>query len=165
MLRTRQLIPPFTARTHVGKTLRAWDYNQKKNLVIAFLIADSPHSGNFVELLAARAADLRERNALALVIFSDAPPAALRDSLPGEILIAADMSGRSARAYLGDDAFGPTGQQRSGVFVADRYGELFAQWVAPDAAALPGAGEILSALGQIEVACEECGVSHWPAEE
>ncbi len=163
MPKTRQLIPPLTARTPAGQTVRAWDYKQKKNLVVAFLHGGCRGCQEFVEKLAARAAELTERDALALVVFSE--PAALSgESLPRQIIVAADMSGRSQRAYLGADAFGPAGQERVGVFVADRYGELYAQWVARGEEGLPGVGEVLEWLGQSQVACEECGVSHWPEE-
>jgi hypothetical protein len=96
-------------------------------------------------------------------VFSEA--AALESaSLPGQIVVARDMGGRSQRAYLGREAFGPAGQECVGVFVADRYGELYAQWVARNEDGLPGIAEVLGWLGQIQVACEEYGVSHWPAE-
>jgi hypothetical protein len=165
VLSTRQLIPPLTARTLAGQMIRAWDFKQKKNLVIAFLDAVHPESEDFLKRLAARAAEIAEQEALALFVFSEVPPAELLAPLPAEFVVAMDMSGRAARAYLGEDAFGPSGQQRSGVFVADRYGELYAQWIIPAGGALPGAGVVLSWLRQIELACEECGVSHWPAPE
>jgi hypothetical protein len=159
-LALHQIIPPLTARTAAGETVRAWDYKQKKNLVIAFLHSGCSRCEHFLERLAARAAELVEREALALIIFSE-PPAQARGSWPAQIVVAADMTGRSQRAYLGNDAFGPRGQERVGVFVADRYGELYAQGVAPEEDSLAGVGEVLEWLGQIQVACEECGVSHW----
>ncbi len=152
MLKTRQLIPALTARTSAGQIVRAGDYRQKKNLVLVFLHADCPRCDDFLGKLASRAAQLSEREAVALVVFPQ-PPAR-----------AADMSGRSQRAYLGSEAFGPAGQQRRGVFIADRYGELYAQCVAREEEDLPGTGEVLEWLAQIERAGEECGVSHWPAE-
>jgi hypothetical protein len=165
VLRTRQLIPPLTAKTLAGQVIRAWDFKQKKNLIIAFLGAAHPESEGFLKRLAARAAEIAEQEAVALIVFSETPPASLLAHLSSGIAVAIDMSGRAARAYLGEDAFGPSGQQRLGVFVADRYGELHAQWVVPAGGALPGAGEVLSWLRQVELACEECGVSHWPAPE
>ena len=143
----------------------AWDFKQKRNLVIVFLDALHPKSEDFLKRLAARAAEMAEQEAVVLIVFSEVPPATLLSHLPAEFVVAMDMSGRAARAYLGKDAFGPSGQQRSGAFVADRYGELYAQWIVPAGEALPGAGEILSWLWQIELACEECGVSHWPSSE
>ena len=69
------------------------------------------------------------------------------------MIAAADATGHSQSAFLGREAFGPAGLDRVGVFVADRYGELYAQWVAPDSAGLPTPTEILSTLWQIQVAC------------
>lgn len=146
-----------------GQTVRAWDFKQKKNLVTAFLHAGCRRCEGFVEKLVARAAELAEREAVALVVFPE-PPALAIGALPSQIIVAADVSGRSQCAYLGEDAFGPAGLERVGVFVADRYGELYAQWVGREEGALPGIGEILSWLSQIELACEECGVSHWSSE-
>ena len=64
MLHTRQLIPPLTLHAPDGRTLRAWDFKQKKNLVIAFLDADCISCEEFVRRLAARASDLREKEAV-----------------------------------------------------------------------------------------------------
>jgi hypothetical protein len=173
VLKTRQLIPPLTARTPAGRTVQAWDYKQKKSLVIAFLRAEdlvpqgasaaAPRS-NFVADLAAHAAELRSREAVVLVVLPGAIPASLGGNLPEEIIVAADTSGRSHRAFLGEDAFSTAGLVRTGVFVTDRFGELCAQWIARDASELPAAAEILSWLSQLQIACEECGAPHWPAE-
>jgi len=159
------LIPPLSARTLAGQMIRAWDFKQRKNLIVAFLDAVHPGSEDFLERLAAHAAEIAEREAVALIVFSEEPPATLLAHLPAEILVATDMSGRAARAYLGEDALAPSGQQRMGMFVADRYGELYAQWIIPAGGVLPGAGEVLSSLRQVELACEECGVSLWPVPE
>src|SRR5947209_19197049 len=116
VLKTRQVIPPLTARTAGGQTVRACDYKHKKNLVIALLHAGCRRCEDFLNKLAARAAELAERESVALVVFAEAPRAMLSENLPAQILLAADMSGRSQRAYLGEDAFGSSGQQRVGVF-------------------------------------------------
>ncbi len=162
MLKTRQLVPALTARTPSGQTIRVWDYKQKKNLIIAFLHVGCGPCAAFLSKLAACAGDLAEREAVAMVVFAEGPPAL--ENLPAQVVVAADMSGRSQRSYLGEEAFGLGGLERVGVFVADRYGELYAQWVARDDNGLPGMGELLDWLGQIQIACEECGISHWPAE-
>ena len=164
MLRLRQIIPPLTARAADGRTVRAWDYKQKKSLVIAFLHAGCAPCDALLEKLAARAPDLAEREAVVLAVYDRVPQPRAAADLPPQIVLAADMSGRSQRAYLGKDAFGPAGQARVGVFVADRYGELYAQWESSTDDGLPGAGEALEWLAQIQVACEECGASHWPTE-
>ena len=154
MLRIRQPILPLSLHVPDGRTIRAWDFKQKKNLVIAFLDADCAMCADFLRQLAARAADLPEKETIALAVYLAPLPAALTDSLPKEIIAGCDMSGYGARAYLGDDAFSARGLVCRAVFVADRYGELFAQW--PIAAhKFPALEEIISSLNQIEMACEE----------
>ena len=160
VLKKRQMIPPLTARTPDGRTVQAWDFKQKKNLVLAFLHAECPRCQQFLARLAERAADLAEREAVALVIFSATPSALLLDNLPREIIVATDMSGRAQRAFLGEEEPGQPATAGVGVFVADRYGELFAQWTGGDDA-LPAVWEALSGLEQIQVACEECGAPEW----
>jgi hypothetical protein len=158
----REVIPPLTLRTPRGRILQAWDFKQKKNLVIAFLHADCPPCADFLVRLDARAGELEAHEAVVLAVFPEPPPAAIEDSLSARVIAGADVSGRSAHAYLGEDAFSP--RERIGVFVADRYGELYARWVASDEEGLPGMGEILSWLGKIELVSEGCGVSGWPVE-
>jgi hypothetical protein len=160
MLKPRQMLPPLVARTADGRTVRAWDFKQKRSLVVAFLDAGAR---DWLTRLVARGSELAERSAVALVVFAEPVPPTLAAEHDA-VILAGDSSGRSQGAYLGPDALGPRGVERTGVFVADRYGELYACWAGRGAEALPGIEEILSWLGQIEVACEECGVSHWPVE-
>jgi|SRR5208282_1468946 len=163
MLRMRQLIPPLSLHTPEGGTVRAWDFKQKKNLVIAFLDAECALCEDFLRRLAARAGELREREAVTLVAFLAPPALGFTDSLRKEIIAGCDVPGHGARAYLGEDAFAARGLVRGGVFVADRYGELFAQW-ALDGHRFPGMEEIFGALEQIEMGCEGCEVPAAPGD-
>jgi hypothetical protein len=148
----RQLIPPVTGRTAEGAIVRAWDYKQKRNLVILFLHADCARCNEWLAQLAARAGELIEREAVGLVIYAETPPRAA-EILPAPLIAAADVTGHSQRAFLERDAFSSAGLDRVGVFVTDRYGELYGKWIGRDAGELPAAGEILSTLWQIQVAC------------
>ncbi|MGA8222279.1 MAG: hypothetical protein WB780_11545 [Candidatus Acidiferrales bacterium] len=161
MLPTRQLIPPLSLHTPDGGTIRAGDYKQKKNLAIAFLDADCRLCEDFLRRLATRGAELREKQAVALIAFLAPPSRAITDSLPKEIIVGCDMPGDGARAFLGGDAFAARGLVRGGVFVADRYGELFAQWSLAGHT-FPAVEEILGALDQIELSCEGCEVPAAP---
>ena len=163
MLHNRQLIPPLTIHTPDGRTVQAWDYKQKKNLVVAFLDAHCAPCEEFLRLLASNSAVLRERDAVALLVFLEQPPRLLTDSLPAEVIIGADTPGRSARAFLGDDAFAAPGFVRGGVFVTDRYGELSAQW-SIERHKFPALAEILGALDFVQMACDSCANPAWPAE-
>jgi hypothetical protein len=163
MLRTRQLIPPLSLHTPDGGTVRAWDYKQKRNLVIAFLDADCGPCEDFLRRLAIRAADLRERQAVALIAFLAPPTRAVTDSFPKEIIVGCDMPGHGARAFLGADAFAARGLVCGGVFVADRYGVLFAQWSLAGHN-FPSVEEIIGRLEQMEMSCEGCEVPGAPAD-
>jgi hypothetical protein len=159
MIKLRQLIPPLTARAANGRVVQAWDYKQKRALAVVFLHAGCRQCAEYLERLCANAAELRELEAVALIIFSETPAA--HAGFPPPIVIAADVSGKSQRAFLGEDAFSSAGQTILGVFVTDRYGELRAQWTGGHEAALPQPGEILSALAQVQMACEECFPPEW----
>ena len=163
MLRNRQLVPPLTIHTPDGRTVRAWDYKQKKNLVIAFLDTDCGPCEEFLRALVANAAELRDKAAVALIVFLEQPARRVTDSLPPGIIVGADMPGNSARAFLGDDAFASRGFVRGGVFVTDRYGELFAQWTI-ERHKFPAIAEILAALDHVEIACDECSAPLWTAD-
>lgn len=162
MLKLGQLIPSLTARTAEGRVVQSWDFKQKKALVIVFLHAGCRRCVDFLGRLSDRAADLRERDAVALIVFSETPSAG--SNFPKEIIVAADVSGRSQRAFLGEEAMGPGGQERVGVFVTDRYGELRAQWSGPHEDVLPQVGVILDCLIQIQMVDEECSPPEWKSE-
>ncbi|HXZ10945.1 MAG TPA: hypothetical protein VEG64_01010 [Candidatus Sulfotelmatobacter sp.] len=158
MLPTRQLIPPLTLRAPEGKTIRSGDFKQKKNLFIAFLDVDCAPCDEFLAEVARRAGELRERQAVALIAFLAPVPLPIAGRLPAEIIAGSDISGRGAQAFLGDDAFFSNSFVRTGVFLADRYGELFAQWSVVRHK-FPPMDELFRWLDQIEIACEECGAS------
>jgi hypothetical protein len=163
VLRNRQLVPPLTIHTPDGRSVRAWDYKQKKNLVIAFLDTDCAPCEEFLRTLVASAAALRKKEAVALVVFLEQPTRRLTDWLPPGIVVGADMPGNSARAFLGEDTFASRGFVRGGVFVTDRYGELFAQWTI-ERHKFPAIAEIFAALDYVEMACDECSAPSWSAE-
>lgn len=146
-----------------GRTVRAWDYKQKKNLVISFLDTDCAPCEEFLRTLVGCASALREKEAVALVVFLEQPARRFTDSLPSGIIVGVDMPGNSARAFLGEDAFASRGFVRCGVFVTDRHGELFAQW-SIERHKFPAFAEILAALDHVEMTCDECSTPLWAAE-
>ena len=163
VLHIRQLIPPLTIHTPAGRTVRAWDYKQRKNLVIAFLDTDCAPCESFLQALASSAASLNEKDAVALVVFLEQPARRFTDSLPAGITVGSDIPGNSARAFLGEDAFGSHGFVCGGVFVTDRYGELLAQWTI-ERHKFPPIAATLTALDHAQMACEECSTPLWAPE-
>lgn len=163
MLHTRQLIPPLTIRTPDGHAVRAWDFKQKKNLVIAFLDAGCDVCEGFLKTLAQRSSDLKEKEAVVLAVFLEPTPIGLTHGMPPEIILGSDVSGRSIRRFLGDGAIAPRSREGRGVFVTDRYGELSALWIVQQHE-FPAVSEIFASLERISIACEECFMPHWPAD-
>ena len=163
MLHTRQLIPPLTIRTPDGHAVRAWDFKQKRNLVIAFLDAGCEVCEGFLKTLAQRSSDLKEKEAVMLAVFLEPTPIGLAHGMPAEIILGSDVSGRSIRRFLGDGAIAPRSREGRGVFVTDRYGELSALWIVRQHE-FPSVSEIFTSLEQIGIACEECFMPHWPAD-
>jgi peroxiredoxin len=151
MLPLHQLIPPLTARTPAGATVRAWDYKQKKSLLIAFLHADCPLCQAFAARVACRSGEFIERDSVALLISLEPPRWGLEAS--PSVVLASDANGRAAQEYLGTDVFGPMGLARVGLFVTDRYGELFAKWEARDADGLPPLADAFKWLAHTQLGC------------
>jgi peroxiredoxin len=151
MLTLRQLIPPLTARTPAGDIVRAWDYKQKKSLLIAFLHGDCPLCQAFAVRLVSRNAEFVERDSVALLVALDPPRWGVEPT--SHVVFALDTTGRAAQEYLGPDAFGAMGLARLGAFVTDRYGELYAQWEARDADQLPPLTEALKWLTHTQMGC------------
>ena len=163
MLRKGQLVPPLSIHTLDGRTVRAWDYKQKKNLVIAFLDANCAPCEEFLRALTSISAALRERESIGLLVFIEPPSRRLTDSLPTEIIVGSDVPGRSARAFLGDDRFAAPGFLRGAIFVTDRYGELSARWPI-ERHKFPPLAEILTALDYVQMACDSSSAPSWPAD-
>ena len=161
-LQVRYQIPPLTLRTRAGRNVSAWDFKQTRNRVIALLRADSQAAWDFAAQIIAHSADWKEKDAVGLIVFPTAPLGNFPASLPPEVIAGTDETGKSIARYLGADALGHNGLVRQGVFVADRYGELYAKWIIEKDGQMPAISEILKALEQIEIACEECSPTTWP---
>lgn len=162
MLRVRQVIPPLTLLTGEGKTIRAWDFKHKKNLVIGFLDAGCTLCEAFMRSLSARAAELREKEAVALLVLPAESALTMSSSLPPEIVVGTDIGNQSIRRFLSEtETLAP--HINRGVFATDRYGEISALWMVPRHE-FPAISEILGSIDLVEIACEECFPPHWPAE-
>lgn len=164
MPRVRQLIPPLTLLTPDGKTIHAWDFKQKRNIVIGFLDAGCPLCEAFVRALSGHSAELREKEATGLLAFPEGSSMSMSVPSPPEIIVGSDIGNQSIQRFLGEDALSPLGLARRAVFVTDRYGEIAGRWII-EGHDFPTIEQILSSLNQVEIACEECEVPFWPAEE
>jgi peroxiredoxin len=164
MLHRRQLIPALALVDAHGRTVRAWDFKQSKNLVIAFLDAECAPCRQFVDELAKHAMEVGEKDAVVLLAFPEGPSSSHTSRLPPGFIAGIDVGGRGAQAFLAAES-SPTQQLRlRGVFVTDRYGEVSSNWIF-EGHQFPAISAVLSALDLVEIACEECSVPDWPVDE
>jgi hypothetical protein len=147
-LRVRQLIPPLTLRLRDGNVIHAWDFKQKKNLVIVFLDAGCSRCETFIRDLANCTADLSEKETVVLSAFPREPQQSLRDVV-SDPLFAGEANPRDLRAFLGENVFPRERLSCRGVFVTDRYGEIAGLWITHEHE-FPGMGQILSMLNTDE---------------
>jgi len=164
MLPPREIIPPLTLHAVDGRTVRAWDFKQKKNLIISFLHAGCGACEEYLRQIAADSAAWKENGAVVLVSLLGSPSRAATEFLPENVIVGVDPSGRAANAYIGRDTLAPAGEARLGVFVTDRYGELHAQWEITASHEFPPPARLQSHLERIEIACDECSSPLWRLE-
>lgn len=153
MLHTRKLIPPLTLCEPQGSTVHAWDFKQKKNLVIAFLDVDCALCGQLIRTLIEHAVCLDEKEAVVLLAFIKEPASSLTNSLPSGIIAGVDVDSRGALAFLGED--GPPMQElrRRAVFVSDRWAEAMKD----------GAFDVIDILCELPKAVQAVKSALWAA--
>lgn len=164
MLLLRQIIPPLTLHLADGRTIRAWDFKQKKNLVIAFLHDDCPPCEDFLHNLSAAAPLWKENDTVVLAAFLSQPSHAITDALDASVILGVDRNGQSTAAYLGKDALSPSRVSSPAIFQTDRYGELAAQWQITRDHNFPPISEIATQAALSEMSCDSCAAPSWPTE-
>jgi peroxiredoxin len=152
MLQPGQMIPPLTLHPTNGRTIRTWDFKQKKNVVIAFLHADCPDCEAFVRSLSAANSLWKANDAVILAATLAQPSRNLSDLQTDSIIVGLDPTGRAAIAYAGKESLGATELIKLGVFAADRYGELAAKWDISANHNFPDPSAIASILEQSDLA-------------
>ena len=155
-------MPSFQLSTADGRTFGTWGYKGRWNLVLYFVDNLScPHCAEELRSLTEAYERLRDQQAEVLVIAPSSldqtggPVAAL--DMPFPVLVDADLIvyGRYGALEYG-------GLPMAAVFVADRYGEIFAVSVSGPGHQLLTVDEILSWLRLVEIQCPECGAPEWP---
>jgi peroxiredoxin len=146
------MIPPLTLHASNGRTIRAWDFKQKKNLIIAFLHADCPDCEAFLRTMSAANSLWKVNDVVILAATLAQPSRNLSDLQSDSIIVGVDPTGRAAIAYLGKESLGATDLLKLGVFAIDRYGELTARWDVSSNHNFPEAAAIASILEQSDLA-------------
>lgn len=145
-------IAPLCLRQPSGARLCAYDFRHRRNLVVVLLGATCVPCRQFLRSLSEQHGRLRELEAVVLAAYLDQGAESV--SLP-EGFFAGEAAAAECERWLGPGA-------HWGVFVADRYGDLYACWRGSAHEALPSVEEVIARVEQAEFACEECGVCDWP---
>lgn len=157
-----ELLPDVTLPSGGRQNVRLSDYRGRLNLVV--ILAGGMDDENVTQLLASAArkhSDLLSEEAAVIAIVSKnragRTPSVLRADWPLVVLI--DRDGHAHQAFNALDA---DGTAVPAVFIADRYGEIYAEYHADGQHELPGIDEVLEWLSFINIQCPECGAPEWP---
>lgn len=147
-IEVRSLIPPFELLSAEGQAVNLWRFKQQSNLVLIFLpIPDCPGCTEFLDVTKRNYHQYHDERTVALVIVRGDADAAvsLRDRLDLPFQILYDPDGHVTQQYA---------YETPAVFVADRFGELRAEWTAGDGR-FPSQKDILDTVELINLECPE----------
>jgi peroxiredoxin len=159
-LNPRDLIPPFELpAVNRSGTVQSWQYKQRKHLVIFFFngvhcSACCQRLQNFAQQYSRYQSVETEILAIASGALEPLQDWLVQTPLPFPVLH--DSEGRVLRRYAGLEEPLPVG-----IFVCDRFGELYTQTIAADANDLPSEPEIRDWASFIDMRCPECFPPEW----
>ena len=147
-LKLKSMIPVFELMSVDGKTVNVWDYKGRKHMVLAFLAPDCPLCTEFLQMIARAYHQYEEENAvfLPVIVGRREQAEALQDELHPPYPILFDQHGKVAERYT---------DRLPAIFVADKFGQLYAEWIVRPGEELPTQKEILDVLDAIELECPE----------
>src|SRR5690348_17596004 len=157
MPRTGYRLRDFVLKSTEGREIRLSDYRGRSNLVLIF----SATSGECVPLigeLASHDRAIHEQQVQVLLIVYRDEELNRPLQLPFPILM--DLN----QLVYADYGLNKTGDPVPGIFIADRFGELVASYVAADTASATFAST-LKWLEFINSQCPECEPPEWPLED
>jgi peroxiredoxin len=150
LLDDREMIPAFTLAGKDDAVFDSLEFKRKKNLVLFFLT--HPHPEFFLKLEESYR-HLREQNAEVAVIcvspVGEIENHHRRNRLSFWIL--ADPDSKVFSKFIRANA----GEEAAALFITDKFGELFFQYLAPGARELPPMEDIVKSLVFIESQCSE----------
>ena len=139
------MIPPFTLPSVEGEPVSVWDFKGRANLVLAFLPGgDCAECEEFVHAVMDNSDAYREERTEVFGIVREAE--AHFDELHPAFPLLYDETGEATEKYT--DAL-------PAVFVADRFGELYAQWIIGPDGLFPAQKRILDVIELINLECPE----------
>lgn len=150
-LRIGAMMPAFELMSAEGTTINIWDLKALKNIVIAFLPAEScAGCDDFLTATAENYLQYKVETTEFLCVIrgrqDDAIEVKSRLNPPFPILY--DETGKVTDRYT---------DSIPAVFVGDRFGEIYAQWIVGANGSFPTQKEILDVVELINLECPECG--------
>lgn len=148
-VKPRTMIPIFQLMSAEGRPVSIWDYKGRKNLVIVFLTRDEWQLClEFLRSTINVYHQYEEEDAVVLAIVRGnlADATAIQHDLKPPFPILYDPDGRVTQRFA---------SHPPAVFVADRYGEVHAEWAVVPEKGFPTQKEVLDALDLINLECPE----------
>jgi len=150
-LKVRSMIPVFELTSADGRRVAIWNYKSRRNIVLVFLPVPICRACiDFLQSAGKTCHQYEEEDAVLLAIVQgDVDSAtALREKLEPPFPILFDPAGQVTARYT---------TEVPAVFVADRFGELYAQWIVGPEGTFPSQKKILDVVELINLECPECG--------
>ena len=153
-LRAGEIIPAFSLPGTDGMPHSPWDYKQREHLVILLLssFADS-EAREILREFKQHYRALKEEYCATLAIAAGRVIEHLRiqEELQLPFALLADPQGEVIARYTYWDSVARTA--KPGLILANRYGALYAQWIAENEAELPPIEELLKDLDYLNKLC------------
>jgi peroxiredoxin len=159
-------LPTFSLPSTANEQIGPATFKKRRNLVVVlFQDSSCEPCRKFLSEMIQRRDDYLDVDAEIIAVDLDsldkARGLAMELNLPFPLL--ADPSGEAARQFIIPGSRGEV--PKFSAFVADRFGEIYAEYLSSDAARLPSQDDILGWLHLIDIQCPECGVPEWPLEQ
>lgn len=153
-LRKGEVVPAFSLPGADGMPHSPWDYKQREHLVIILLSSSTTSEAHgILKEFKRQYSALREEYCAALVVTADTVIDNLhtQEELQLPFALLADPRGEVIAHYTHWDGTARTAQPS--IVLADRYGALYAQWIAESEAELPSIETLLQDLQYINKLC------------
>ena len=142
-LRLHKVVPLWSLPDKYGDTFNLARQRGRAHLIL-LVCAPDVDPAPFLHQLAPAMAELRSFAVRALVVVASEETAGNLPGLPFTVLVDAD--GKVHDRYLPEGA-------GAGLFVLDRYGDLYHQWIVAKVAELPAADEVSGWMQAISMQC------------
>ena len=153
-LRTGEVIPAFSLPGADGMPHSPWDYKQREHLVLLLLTsATTNEARGLLRAFKRRYRDLKEEECAILALTTDPVVTHLhvQEELQLPFALLADPQGAVITRYTFWDSVARTALPS--IVLANRYGALYAQWIAEQEAELPSIDILLEDLQYMNKLC------------